>query len=324
MKLQQLRYIREIAQCRLNISQAAEKLHTSQPGVSKQIRLLEEELGLQIFKRHGKHLQSISEPGLRIIKLAEEILSRSENIRKIAEEAQDEEQGILRIATTHTQSRYVLPPIIRRFMQNYPRVSLHLHQGTPMQISQMAADGEVDFAIATEALEHFKDLIMLPSFHWNRSILVPLGHPLTEQGKLSLELINQYPLITYIFGFTGRTRLDEAFMQAGLSPNVVVTAADADVIKTYVRAGMGIGIIASMAWEAERDADLVPLDASHLFERSTTSIGFRPDNYLKRYMTDFIQAFAPHLGTQRIAQALQCPDNQSREALFENIGIPQR
>jgi LysR family cys regulon transcriptional activator len=324
MKLQQLRYIREVAQCRLNISKAAEKLHTSQPGVSKQIRLLEEELGLRLFTRHGKHLQSISEPGQRIIKMAEEILNRAESILKIAKEAQDEEQGSLSIATTHTQSRYVLPRIIRQFMQSYPRVSLHLHQGTPMQISQMAADGEVDFAIATEALEHFKNLIMLPSFHWNRSILVPKGHPLIPQTRLRLEQINRYPLITYNFGFTGRSKLDEAFRQAGLSPNVVVTAADADVIKTYVRAGMGIGIIASMAWEAERDTDLVPLDASHLFAQSTTSIGFRPDNYLKRYMTDFIEAFAPHINKQRITEALQCPDNQSREALFEGIGIPQR
>jgi LysR family cys regulon transcriptional activator len=324
MKLQQLRYIREVARCQLNISQAADKLFTSQPGVSKQVRLLEEELGVEIFQRNGKHLQTITPAGQRIIEAAEDILTRVENIRKIAGEALDEEQGSLRIATTHTQSRYVLPAIIQQFMQRFPKVSLHLHQGSPMQISQLAADGSVDFAIATEALEHFKDLIMLPSFEWNRSILVPRGHPLAEESPLSLESINRFPLITYVFGFTGRSRLDEAFQQAGLVPNVVVTAADADVIKTYVRAGMGIGIIASMAWEAERDSDLIALDASHLFQPSTTHIGFRKGSYLRRYMIEFIQAFAPHLNPERIDQALQCPDNQSREALFASLPIPRK
>ena len=324
MKLQQLRYIREVARCQLNISQAADKLFTSQPGVSQQIRALEAELGTDIFLRNGKHLQAITPTGQRIIEAAEDILTRVENIQKIAGEAQDEEQGSLRIATTHTQSRYVLPGIIQRFMQRYPRVSLHLHQGTPMQISQLAADGSVDFAIATEALEHFKDLVMLPSFTWNRSILVPRGHPLAGEIPLTLENINHFPLITYVFGFTGRSRLDEAFQRAGLEPNVVVTAADADVIKTYVRAGMGIGIIASLAWEAERDSDLIALDASHLFESSTTSIGFRKGTYLRQYMLEFIRAFAPHLDRERIDQALQCPDNQSREALFASVAIPHK
>lgn len=324
MKLQQLRYIREVARCQLNISQAAEKLFTSQPGISQQIRALEDELGTDIFQRNGKHLQGITPAGQRIIEAAEDILTRVENIRKIAGEAQDEEQGSLSIATTHTQSRYVLPGIIQQFMQRYPRVSLHLHQGTPMQISQLAADGSVDFAIATEALEHFKDLVMLPSFTWNRSILVPRGHPLVSEIPLNLENINRFPLITYVFGFTGRSRLDEAFQRAGLEPNVVVTAADADVIKTYVRAGMGIGIIASMAWEAERDSDLIALDASHLFQSSTTSIGFRKGTYLRQYLLEFIRAFAPHLNKQRIDQALQCPDNQSREVLFASVPIPHK
>tara|TARA_R100001143_G_scaffold59746_1_gene58607 strand:- start:187 stop:1161 length:975 start_codon:yes stop_codon:yes gene_type:complete len=322
MKLQQLRYIREIARSELNISQAAERLFTSQPGISKQLRLLEEELGTPIFTRNGKHLQAITPIGEAIIETADEILTKVDQIERIAAEARDQEQGSLSIATTHTQSRYVLPAILQGFMQRYPGVSLHLHQGSPMQISRMAADGTADFAIATEALEHFENLVMMPCFSWNRAILVPRGHPLLEAESLTLELINQYPLITYVFGFTGRSRLDEAFQQAGLKPNVVVTAADADVIKTYVRAGMGIGIIASMAWEAERDSDLEALDASHLFSNSTTSIGFRQGSYLRRYMFDFIEAFAPHLSRSRVEQAQLCTSNSSREALFSKMEIP--
>lgn len=318
MKLQQLRYIWEVAQNKLNISHTADRLFTSQPGISKQIRLLEEELGVQIFNRSGKQLQQITPAGEKILAQASEILNRVETISRIADEYKDEEQGSLSIATTHTQSRYVLPRIIQAFTKKYPRVSLHLHQGTPMQISQMAADGTVDFAIATEALELFEGLVMLPCFHWNRSILIPKGHPLIDEKTLSLKAINQYPLITYLFGFTGRSKLDAAFEKQGLTPNVVVTAADADVIKTYVRSGLGVGIIASMAWEAERDKDLVALDASHLFAYSTTSIAYRRDSYLRKYMLDFIEMFAPHLSKTRINQDMASQNNvEEREALFK-------
>jgi LysR family transcriptional regulator, cys regulon transcriptional activator len=318
MKLQQLRYIWEVAQNKLNISHTADKLYTSQPGISKQIRLLEEELGVQIFTRSGKQLQQITPAGVKILAEASEILKKVETIRRIADDYTDEEQGSLSIATTHTQSRYVLPKIIQSFTQRYPKVSLHLHQGTPMQISQMAADGTVDFAIATEALELFEGLVMLPCFHWNRSILVPKGHPLIAEKTLSLEAINQYPLITYLFGFTGRSKLDAAFEKQGLRPNVVVTAADADVIKTYVRSGLGVGIIASMAWEPERDKDLIALDASHLFAYSTTSIAFRRNSYLRKYMLDFIEMFAPHLSKTRIDQDMVSQNNgEERESLFK-------
>lgn len=318
MKLQQLRYIWEVAQNKLNISHTADRLFTSQPGISKQIRLLEEELGVQIFSRSGKHLQQITPAGEKILAQASEILNKVETISRIADEYKDEEQGSLRIATTHTQSRYVLPRIIQAFTKRYPKVSLHLHQGTPMQISQMAADGTVDFAIATEALELFEGLIMLPCFHWNRSILIPKGHPLIEEKPLSLKAINEYPLITYLFGFTGRSKLDSAFEKQGLRPNVVVTAADADVIKTYVRSGLGVGIISSMAWEPERDKDLVALDASHLFAYSTTSIAYRRDSYLRKYMLDFIEMFAPHLSKKRIDQDMASQSNEEeREALFK-------
>ena len=317
MKLQQLRYIWEVAQNRLNISHTADKLYTSQPGISKQISLLEEELGVQIFSRSGKQLQQITPAGEKILAEASEILNKVKAIGRIAADYKNEEQGSLSIATTHTQSRYVLPGIIQAFKQRYPKVSLHLHQGTPMQISEMAADGTVDFAIATEALELFEGLLLMPCFHWNRSILVPKNHPLTMVETLDLELINQYPLITYLFGFTGRSKLDAAFSKEGLEPNVVVNAADADVIKTYVRAGLGVGIIASMAWEPERDDDLTALDASHLFDYSTTSIAFRRASYLRNYMLDFIEMFAPHLNRENLKQAVACQNSGEREILFK-------
>lgn len=320
MKLQQLRYIWEVAQNDLNISHTADKLYTSQPGISKQIRLLEEELGLQIFNRSGKLLQEVTPAGEKILAVTAEILNKVKSIGRIADDFKGEEQGSLSIATTHTQSRYVLPPIIQAFTQRYPEVSLHLHQGTPMQISQMAAEGSVDFAIATEALDLFEGLTMMPCFHWNRSILVPKGHPLIAKKTLTLQAINEHPLITYLFGFTGRSKLDAAFEQEGLTPNVVVTAADADVIKTYVRSGLGVGIIASMAWEPDRDSDLIALDASHLFAFSTTSIAFRRESYLRKYMLDFIEMFAPHLNKTVIEAHLAGPsskaENISREALF--------
>jgi LysR family cys regulon transcriptional activator len=317
MKLQQLRYIWEVAQNQLNISHTADRLYTSQPGISKQIRLLEEELGVQIFSRSGKQLQQITPAGEKILAETAEILNKVKAIGRIAADYKNEEQGSLSIATTHTQSRYVLPRIIQAFKQRYPRVSLHLHQGTPMQISQMAADGTVDFAIATEGLEHFEGLILMPCFHWNRSILVPENHPLTTATTLDLEMINQYPLITYLFGFTGRSKLDAAFNKQGLVPNVVVTAADADVIKTYVRSGLGVGIIASMAWEPERDSDLAALDASHLFDYSTTSIAFRRESYLRNYMLDFIEMFAPHLNRENLKQAVACQNSGERAILFK-------
>lgn len=238
MKLQQLRYIWEVAHHELNVSATAQSLYTSQPGISKQIRLLEDELGVEIFSRSGKHLTRITPAGEAILRTAGEILRKVESIKQVAQEFSNERKGSLSIATTHTQARYALPPVIGKFIQNYPDVSLHMNQGTPMQISEMAADGTVDFAIATEAMELFSDLIMLPCYKWNRCILVPKGHPLTQLSMLSLEDVAKHPLVTYVFGFTGRSRLDEAFLEHGLAPKVVFTAADADVIKTYVRLGL--------------------------------------------------------------------------------------
>lgn len=322
MKLQQLRYIWEVSKHELNVSATAESLYTSQPGVSKQIRLLEDELGVQIFQRSGKHLTEITPAGQAIIKVAGLILGEVENIKRIAAEHCDDSRGSLSIATTHTQARYVLPPTIKKFIKEYPEVSLHMHQGTPMQISELAANRNVDFAIATEALELFDDLIMLPCYRWNRSIIVPDGHPLTKLDTLTLEAIAEYPIVTYVFGFTGRSQLDNAFHERGLTPKVVFTAVDADVIKTYVRLGLGIGIVASLAYDPKADAGLQALDASHLFDYSVTKIGFRRGSFLRAYMLDFISLFAPHLGRDVIQKAIELRTKEEIDALIPAKSLP--
>jgi len=322
MKLQQLRYIWEVAHHDLNVSATAQSLFTSQPGISKQIRLLEDELGVEVFARSGKHLTRVTPAGEAILKTAGEILRKVETIKQAAQEFSDEKRGSLSIATTHTQARYALPPSIETFIDKYPEVSLHMHQGTPMQISELAADGTVDFAIATEALELFSDLLMMPCYRWNRCIVVPKDHPLARVNELTLEDVASYPIVTYVFGFTGRSKLDDAFFDHGLSPKVVFTAADADVIKTYVRLGLGIGIVAKMAFDEKTDSDLVALDASHLFASSVTKIGFRRGTFLRGYMYDFIKMFAPHLSKELVEKAYLCTSKNELEALFENIELP--
>lgn len=322
MKLHQLRYIWEVAKQGLNVSQAAQHLHSSQPGISKQIKLLEEELGVQIFSRRGKHLVELTPAGREILETSGEILQKVQEIQSVALEHSDECRGTLSLATTHTQCRYVLPPVISRFMAKYPEVSLHMHQGTPTQISASAADGVADFAIATEALERYGDLRMLPCYRWNRSILVPKDHPLADEQEISLYKISNYPIVTYNYGFTGRSKLDEAFDAQGLKPRVVLTAADADVIKTYVRLGLGIGIVASMAYDAQLDGDLVVIDASRLFEASTTKIGFRRNCYLRSYMFDFIEMFAPHLDRGTVQMAIAAKNRAEIERLVAGMQLP--
>jgi LysR family cys regulon transcriptional activator len=322
MKLQQLRYIWEVARNNLNVSATAERLYTSQPGVSKQIRLLEDELGVQIFMRAGKQLTEITPAGQQIINLAGKIMAEVDNIKQISSEYTDQRRGSLSLATTHTQARYVLPEVIKRFKAKYPEVSLHMHQGSPVQISELAESHGVDFAIATEAMELFDGLVMLPCYRWNRSIVVPPDHPLTKVGKLTLKAIAQYPLVTYVFGFTGRSQLDEAFHREGLTPKVVFTATDADVIKTYVRLGLGVGIIATLAYDAAQDQGLVALDASHLFAYSITKIGFSRGTFLRRYMYDFIEWFAPHLKREIVDRAATARDRDELEQLFAGIKLP--
>lgn len=322
MKLQQLRYIWEVAHHDMNVSATAQSLFTSQPGISKQIRMLEDELGVEIFSRNGKHLTHVTPAGEAILKTAGEVLHKTESIKRIAQEFKNPSKGSLSIATTHTQARYALPPVIKAFIERYPDVSLHMHQGTPMQISELADQFGVDFAIATEALELFSDLIMMPCYQWNRTILVPRDHPLTEKTPLSIEDVAAHPIVTYVFGFTGRSKLDDAFKKRNLEPKVVFTATDADVIKTYVRLGLGIGIVAQMAYDPSTDDDLVALDASHLFEPSITKVGFRRGTYMRKYMYDFVELFAPHLTKVLVDKAYECHSKAELEELFASIQLP--
>ena len=322
MKLQQLRYIWEVAHHDLNVSATAQSLFTSQPGISKQIRLLEDELGVEIFARSGKHLTRVTPAGEAILKLAGDVLRKVGTIKQVAQEFSDEKVGSLSIATTHTQARYMLPNVIERFITDYPDVALHMNQGTPQQISEMASEGDADFAIATESLELYANLIMMPCYKWNRCVIAPKEHPLAQVDKITLEQVAEYPIVTYVFGFTGRSKLDEAFNSKELVPKVVFTATDADVIKTYVRLGLGIGIVATMAYDVDKDSDLVCIDAQHLFQPSTTKIGFRRGTFLRGFMYDFIQLFAPHLDKELIDECVKRQNKQEVEALFREVDLP--
>lgn len=324
MKLQQLRYIVEVLNNNLNVSATAEHLYTSQPGISKQVRMLEDELGIQIFGRSGKHLTHVTDAGKEVIGISREILSKVESIKAVAREHTLPDQGKLNIATTHTQARYALPDVIKGFISKYPRVSLHMHQGTPSQISDLAEKGEADFAIATESLHVYNDVIMLPCYHWNRSVIVEKSHPLAKKTSISIQDLARYSIVTYVFGFTGRSELDRAFNKAGLEPKIVFTATDADVIKTYVRLGVGVGVIASMAVDDKLDSDLVKIDASHLFDYSTTKIGFRKGTFLRNYMYDFIEGFAPHLTKDIVEKAMMQKNNEAVEKMFKGLTLPVR
>lgn len=305
MKLQQLRYLCEVANQGLNLSKAAETLHTSQPGISKQIRLLENELGIDIFVRNGKRVVKITPPGQAILEIAERMLKDAKNLKQVGQEFANEATGSLTIATTHTQARYALPAAIKHFTARYPKVRLILRQGNPTQIAELVTSGEADIAIATEAIELFHELVMLPCYQWNRCVIVTPRHPLLKLERLTLEAIAQYPIITYDFAFTGRSKINQAFDAKRLVPNVVLTAIDADVIKTYVELGLGIGILAQMAFEAKRDKHLRSIDASHLFEPSTTRIGISRNSYLRGYVFDFIEIFAPHLNHAAVKAAME-------------------
>jgi LysR family cys regulon transcriptional activator len=308
MKLHQLRYLHEVVKQGLNITLAAEALYTSQPGVSKQIQLLEEELGLQIFQRNGKRLVGVTEPGERIVKMASKIVLDVENIKRVGEDVSQDEAGAFTIATTHTQARYKLPAAVKSFMDAYPNVKLHIHQGNPSSVTEQVALGEADIGIATETISGHENLICLPCYHWNRCVVVPPGHPLINEKALSLETIAQYPIITYDYAFTGSTLVSKVFHEAGLTPNVVLTAIDADVIKTYVALGLGVGLVANMAYDAARDTHLVRLDVSHLFPDSTTYLGVRKDAFLRSYMLDFINMIAPQIDVEEVRSALKMTD----------------
>ena len=295
MKLQQLRFACEVARRGLNVSAAADALHTSQPGISKQIKGLEDELGVEIFVRHGKRIAAVTEPGKAVLAIAERILAEAANLKRAGDEFANEKLGTLTVATTHTQARYALPKAVAAFKKKYPKVRLVLHQGNPTQICEMVLAGEADLAIATEAIDDYPELVSLPCYQWNRCVVVPPAHPLLKLKQLTLEAIAQYPVVTYDFAFAGRSQINKAFEKRGLTPNVVLTALDSDVIKTYVELGLGVGILAKMAFDAKRDVLLRAIDASHLFESSTTRLGVKRGTWLRGYAYDFIELFAPRL-----------------------------
>jgi LysR family cys regulon transcriptional activator len=303
MKLQQLRYLSEVARRGLNVSEAAETLHTSQPGVSKQIRALEDELGIQVFVRHGKRLVEVTEPGKAVIAIAERILAEVNNLRRAGEEFANEKLGTLTIAATHTQARYALPKPVAAFKQRYPGVQLVIHQGNPTQVCEQVLAGEADLCVATEAIALYPELISMPIYQWNRCVVVPVKHPLLK-APLTLEALAQHPIVTYDFAFANRSLVQKAFDARGLQPNVVLTALDSDVIKTYVELGLGVGILAKMAFDPKRDAGLRAIDASHLFESSTTRLGIKRGAYLRRYAYEFIELFAPHLPRAVVERAV--------------------
>jgi LysR family cys regulon transcriptional activator len=325
MKLQQLKYLLAIVDNGLNITAAAERMYTSQPGVSKQLKLLEEELGMLLFTRKGKSLGSITPAGHQVIERARIIMREADNIRSLASEYFQEEEGSLSIATTHTQARYVLPGIVSEFRKRFPKVGLNLHQGTSEQIADMVAANDIDFAIATGSTDLFTDLMLVPSYRWDRSIVVPKDHELTKlDRKISLVDLAKYPLVTYVFSFGGQSSLKRAFADEGLEPDVVFTARDADVIKTYVRMGLGVGIVASMAADCADKKDLQVIDAEGLFPRSTTWIGYRKNTVLRRYMVDFIHLFASHLTSRQLDDIRRATSQDEIDGLFQTSELPVR
>jgi len=305
MNFQQLKSVRETVRSGFNLTEVAAALHTSQPGVSRQIRELEEELGVDIFVRSGKRLTGLTEPGSALLPIVERLLLDCDNLKRAGQDFNSRMDGPLSVAATHSQARYALPHVVRDFRALFPQVTLHLHQGSPKQVAEMLLSGEADIGVATEALALYPQLVTLPSYRWTHSIVVPPDHPLLAHTEpVSLQQLAQYPLITYNQGFTGRSHIDEAFEREGLHPEVVLTAMDADVIKTYVELGMGVGIVASIAVDPERDTQLRMLDARHLFEINLTRLAVRRGTWLRGYAYSFIETFAPTLNRVVVERAM--------------------
>ena len=304
MNVQQLRYVRETIRQGLNLTAAATALHTSQPGISRQIRELELELGIELFVRRGKRVIDLTEPGRALAPIVERVLQEIDNLRSAAADFNDQDAGSLTVATTHTQARYALPAVVAAFKGSFPRVHLSLHQGNPRQIAEMVLRGEADIGIATEALVQYPALLALPGYSWQHCIVVPAGHPLLQEAHVSLEALARHPLITYDPAFAGRANIDEAFAARGLQPDVVLAAIDSDVIKTYVELGLGVGIIAAMAFDPARDQKLRMLDASRLFRTNTTRIALLRGRRLRGFTFAFIEKFAPHLSRQVVEKAI--------------------
>ena len=321
MKLQQLRFLDAVVRNNLNVSAAAEELYTSQPGISHQIKLLEDELDIQIFERSGKKLTAISPAGHAILEHVTDLLNNVKNIKQAARDFSNYSRGSLTIATTHTQAQFILPPILQQFSGYYPNIELRVHQGNPKSMCKLAANNQVDFVIASEVIEERGELVSIPAYRWNRCIVVPRGHELTRKKSITLAVLAEYPILTYMLGLTGRSQLDKAFMKARLEPRVAFTATDSDVIKTYVRLGMGAGIIAEMAY-SEDDTDLAYIDASHLFPDSVIKIGFRHSRHLSAYQLDFLHMMAPYLDTETIRKLVASKTTQARDRLIGNAKIP--
>lgn len=305
MNFQQLRSIREAARNNYNLTEVASVLFTSQPAISRQIRELEEELGVEIFTRAGKRLTGLTTPGKTLLPIIDKLLREADNLKNAGKDFKEKDTGVFYVAATHSQARYALPAVVRDFRQIYPGVTLHLRQGSPQQIADMLLTGEADIGVATEALADYEQLVTLPGYRWSHSVIVPPEHPLLRQSTpISLEDLANYPIITYEHGFTGRAHIDEAFAREGLTPQVVLTAMDADVIKTYVELGMGIGIVASIAFDPERDRLLCAIDARHLFEINLTLIALRRGIWLRDYAYHFLESFVPTLTPSVVRQRL--------------------
>jgi LysR family cys regulon transcriptional activator len=318
MNFQQLRSFRQTVREGYNLTLVAETLHTSQPGVSRQLKELEEELGVELFVRAGRRFLGLTAPGEAVLPIVERLLQEADNLRRAGADFAAADTGVLTIAATHTQARFVLPSAVKDFRDTHPRVALHLQQGSPRQIAQQLLAGDVDLGIATEALAEYPGLLALPCYRWTHVVVVPVAHPLAQDlsaGRpLTLQRLAAFPLVTYEPGYTGRGHIDEAFAKAGLTADFTLQAMDADVIKTYVELGLGVGVIASMAFDEARDTGLVAVDARHLFAANTTRVAIKRGSYLRRYVFDFIQTFAPTLTREVVERALAGAEGEALSA----------
>jgi len=324
MNFHQLQYAVAIAHHNLSVTQAASALGTSQPAISRALKALEGELGFDLFVREGRAFSRITPQGQKVLEYASRALAEIDSLKAVAADLNQDNRGTLSIATTHTQARYVLPPVVQAFRERYPEVELHLHQGTSEQIAEMVAADRVQLAIATGSDGLFPGLVLLPVYRWHRQVIVPRRHPLAAVRKLSLQELARYPLVTYVFSFSGTSSLHTVFAREGLSPKVALTARDSDVIKTYVRLGLGVGIVASVALEPAHDSDLVVLDASHLFPIHTTWVGFRRGTLLRNFGYEFLHLFGPHLTRALVDRAIAARDGDGQGELFRRITLPSR
>jgi len=324
MNFQQLRIVRETVRRNFNLTEVANALFTSQSGVSKHIKDLEDELGVELFVRRGKRLLGLTDPGKELIEVVERILIDTSNIKRLGQQFSNREQGQLVIATTHTQARYVLPHVVASFRTAFPKVRLTLHQGSPTEIASMLSDGDADIGICTETLRDVPALITFPFYSWHHGVVVPRGHPLESVQPLTLEAIAEWPIITYHEGFTGRGNINRTFANADLAPDIVMSAMDTDVLKAYVELGLGVGIIAAMAFDPKRDAPLRLIDAGHLFEANTSLIAVRRGSYLRNYAYRFIELCSPALPERTVRAAVMADQTRPDAAARRAFEAPQR